>query len=517
MTALNHSTLTGLLFALALSLQAFAQDSLLDDFGLDSDVVEHETEFSCEPLPPPPPPAQQSGAEGLPPLPLPAVPLRRTEKKNPPRPPVLIAKIATGDAADWATNPSDTTNLLRWMSRNLKVDFSAINLPQDRIPEDPAEIPVLYRTGHNAFEFTPEVRQKLRAYLENGGTLIMDACCGRRAFVESALNELQQLFPERPPYRLTFDHPLYRAYFDLGPEDVAYREFARKAGAVDGQTSLVGIDIECRTAVFFFRWDISCGWDNLPDSEHHHCLGYTIESSRRIGANLMAYITSERQAAMPLSKAMRFINADSTESGKFIIAQAKYHGIWKTREAALSMLLNAFHEQTRTPVSFEKRDVPLDSDRLFDVPFLYMTGHRDFTLTERERQNLRAYLQRGGFLFAEACCGRSGFDTGFRRAIAEVLDGATLVPVPPEHPVYQFPNAVRDVEPRLPLARALKTETRIAPALEGISIDGRLAVLYSPVGLACGWELAECPYCKGITTRDALALGVNILSYALLQ
>jgi hypothetical protein len=517
MKIFKQTTLVNLLAGLVLSFNVSAQNGLIDDFGLDSDIVEHETDFTCEPLPPPPPPAQQSGAEGLPPLPLPAVPLRRTEKKNPPRPPVLIAKIATNDPADWATNPSDTTNLLRWMSRNLKVDFSSINIPQNQIPEDPKEIPILYRTGHNAFEFTPELRTKLRTYLENGGTLILDACCGRRAFVESALKEIQILFPDRSPYRLTFNHPLYHAYFDLTPEDITYREFARKAGAVNGQTSLVGIDVECRTAVFFFRWDISCGWDGMADSERHHCLGYTMESSRLIGANLMAYISSERQAAMPLSKAMQFVNADKTQAGKFVVAQAKYHGIWKTRQAGLSMLLNAFHEQTKTPVNFEKRDVPLESERLFDVPFLYMTGHRDFTLTEREVQNLRSYLNRGGFLFAESCCGRHGFDTGFRRAMAEVLNGAELLPIPAEHPVYQFPNAVGEVEPRLPVARKLKTENHISPSLQGISIDGRLAVVYSPYGLACGWELAECPYCHGIVSRDALALGVNVLTYALLQ
>ncbi len=512
-------TSTILTSALILSaIAAHAQNGgLTEGFGLDSEVVEHETEYTCTPLPPPTPPAQQSGAEGIPPLPLPAVPLRRTEKKNPPRPPVLIAKIATADPTDWATNPGDTQNLLRWMSRNLKVDFSSINIPIERIPEDPKEIPVLYRTGHYAFEFTPETRKKIRKYLESGGTLILDACCGRSEFVKSAMNEINALFPDRQPYRLSFDHPLYHSYFDLKPEDIAYREFAREAGAVDGKTSLVGIDVECRTAVFFFRWDVSCGWDGLADSKRHHCLGYTIESARRLGANLMAYITSERQAAMPLSKAMKFVDANEQKSGKFVITQVKYHGVWKTREAALSMLLNAFHEQTKAPVSFEQREIALESDRIFDSPFLYMTGHNHFTLTEKEKQNLRKYLQRGGFLFAEACCGRSAFNESFRQAIGDVFSETDLQTLPEGHPIYVFPNTISRVQPRLPLARMLQTQEKISPALEGLQINGRLAIVYSPRGLACGWELAECPYCRGIMSKDALAIGVNILTYAILQ
>ena len=34
------------------------------------------------------------------------------------------------------------------------------------------------------------------------------------------------------------------------------------------------------------------------------------------------------------------------------------------------MLLNSFHEQTKTPVRFE-REVDLKSNRLFDMPFVY--------------------------------------------------------------------------------------------------------------------------------------------------
>lgn len=492
-----------------------AHGGMMDDFGLDSEVVQNEEEYTCEPEPPPKPPAQQSGAEGLPPLPLPAVPLRRTEKKNPPRSPVLIAKIATQRKSDWATNPGDTKNLLKWMARNLDVHFSSTVLPENKIPENPGRIPVLYRTGHEAFEFSEDARRKLRRYLMNGGTLILDACCGRRDFVESALREMQILVPERPPYRLTLDHPLYHSYFDVA--DINYRPHARKAGAENGVPGAIGIDIECRTAVFFFRWDMSCGWDNLADSERHHCLGYTIESAQKLGANLMAYITAERNAATPLSKALEFVDADNSTSGKFVIAQAKYHGQWKTREAALPMLLNSFHDQTETPVRFESDSVALESSRLFDVPFLYMTGHQPFELTSEEQRNLRQYLQRGGVLFAEACCGREAFDAAFRSEMRRVFPDRQLVQIPRDHAVFRFPNRLDAVKPTPALARKLETSAGIPPNLLGITIDGSLAVIYSPQGLSGGWELTPGPYCKGLAAKDALALGVNILTYSLLQ
>ena len=488
---------------------------LLDGFGLDSEVARDETKYSCTPRPVPKPPAQHSSAESLPPLPLPAVPLRRTEKKNPPRPPVMIAKIATKRRSDWATNPADTRNLLRWMAKNLNVHFSSINMPEDRIPTDPKEVPMLYRTGHESFSFTPEVRAKLRRYLVHGGTIVFDACCGRRAFAESALREMQQLIPERPPYRLTMDHPLYHSFFDI--KSIDYRLWAREAGARNDDPSCIGIDIGCRTAAFFFRWDVSCGWDDLRDSDRHHCLGYDMATAKRIGSNLMAYITAERSAATPLSKALDFVDAGKGKSGKFVVAQAKYDGLWKTRQAGLSMLLNSFHEQTRTPVRFAREEVALDSARLFEVPFLYITGHQDFKLSPSERANLRQYLLRGGVLLAESCCGREAFDRSFRIEVSKVLNGQKLERLPATHPLFLYPNRVQAVQPRSALARKLSSETKISPVLYGVSINGNLGVIYSPHGLACGWELAQCPYCGGLSSGDALALGVNILSYAILQ
>jgi hypothetical protein len=506
------------IWLVAVALAFFVVDStagLLDGLGLESSVSKEESNYTCTPAPAPKPPAQHSSAEGLPPLPLPVVPLRRTEKKNPPRPPVLIAKIATASRSDWATNPSDTRNLLRWMAENLNVNFSSINMPENQIPADPKGVPVLYRTGHDAFSFSPEARERMRAYLMGGGTLVMEACCGRRAFAESALREMQELIPERPPYRLTLDHPLYHSYFDI--KDIGYRQYALQAGAVNDEPSAIGIDIGCRTAVFMFRWDVSCGWDNLADSERHHCLGYDIKTARQVGTNLMAYITAERSAALPLSKALEFVDAEKGKSGKFVIAQAKYHGMWKTREAGLAMLLNSFHDQTKTPVRFAREEVPLDSPKLFEVPFVYMTGHQDFQLNSAERANLRQYLMRGGVLLADACCGREAFDRSFRTEMSKVLNNQNLERLPDNHPIFLYPNNIKGVQPQPALAHRLGSKGRIKPELYGVDINGSLGVIYSPHGLSCGWELAQCPYCAGLSAQDSLALGVNIMSYVVLQ
>lgn len=500
--------------SVALLFSGGATAGLLEEMGIDSEASQLVREQDYRARAAERPPAQHSSAEGVPPLPLPAVPLRRTEKKNPPRSPVLIAKLATDDELDWATSPEDADNLLRALAKTMDVHFSTINLPQDQIPADAASIPVLYRSGIRAFQFTEQQREHLRRYLLGGGTLILNAYCGHPDFARSALVEMQRLIPERPPYRLAGDHPLYRAYHDM--KDIRYRPLARQAGAVNGVPSAIGIDINTRTAVLLFRYDLSTAWDGLP-SEAMHIIGYEPDTARQLGANLMAYVTAERSAAIPLSQALLFVDADQSKSGKLTIAQTRYDGLWRTRDNSLSMLLDVFHSQTQTPVRFAEATVDLSAPALFQHPLVYLTGTNTFRLTAADRDNLRTYLRRGGVLLAEAACGRPSFDEAFRREMALVLPGAKLSALPQDHPVFRFPNQVGHVMPTPALARRLGSAGRIEPVLYGITIENRLCVIYSPFDLSGGWALSHGPYDEGLAGEDALALGVNILALALME
>ena len=54
-----------------------------------------------------------------------------------------------------------------------------------------------------------------------------------------------------------------------------------------------------------------------------------------------------------------------------------------------------------------------------------------------------------------------------------------------------------------------------SPELEGISLDGRLAVVYSKFDLGNGWEQFSHAYSYGLKEESALAIGINIIVYAI--
>ena len=458
---------------------------------------------------PKPPPAQVSSSEGMAPLPYPAVFQKRQERKNPPQPPVLLTKIATNDAEDWTRTPDDLKNLLQWMSQEMKVNFSANVKKFVEVSTDPQKNPILYRSGYKPFALKHAEVQNLREYLLNGGTIVFNALVGNPDFYQSALQAAHEILPESPLYRIRMDHPVFHSLYEI--DKVTFRDrLVRDKVAPDLYPWLEGIDLDNRTAIFISRWDFSLGWE----ANSHESWGYSDTDARKLGANIISYVTAMRDAGRSVGKSVELVNADKKTAGKFRVGQIIHDGPWKTRTAAFPMLLNQFQTATGTPVSFQLRDVSLTDASVFEMPFLYLTGTIDFAFTEEERANLRRFLNNGGVLLVEAGEGRKTFDTAFRQEITKVLPGRELTALPPGHEIFKRPLNEEVVKARQALAVKRGNQIEMSPELYGIELNGTLSVLYTPNDWSAGWERALAPYALGYESKDATGLGVNVLYYA---
>ena len=463
--------------------------------------------------PPPPPPARMSSGESyIPYPPPPVVPQARSEKKNPPNPPVMFTKIKSDKGLlDWASRPDDVNNLLKGMKSMMDVHLSCEAKSLAEIDTNAERNPILYRTGHFRITHSPEERARLRQYLLGGGMSIYDAGGGSKPFYDSAIAELKAIFPEAPVQRLGPDHAVFHSYYDL--DRVDYLQGVRDAGYAESLPWLDGVTLNCRTIAVVSRWGMGIAWDGHADDTTR---AYAVDSARKLGVNLMAYATAQRAWARQLAQSLQFIDREPTAAGKVSVAQIVYDGEWKTRHKGLSVLLQQFNLKTGVPVKFGLAELRLSDPKLFDCPLLYMTGHEDFRLSAAEAQNLREYLRKGGFLFAESCCGRAAFDAALRRELRKVLPDQPLAPVAAGDMIFTLPNKIEAVGVTPALSQK-SGSSRLEPRIEAIELNGHYAVLYSPFGLAGGWELSPNPYGRGYDESGSLALGMNILMYALTQ
>ncbi len=184
------------------------------------------------------------------------------------------------------------------------------------------------------------------------------------------------------------------------------------------------------------------------------------------------------------------------------------YGPGKTSNCFSDEFLSAVQRETSIVTDRRFKPVKLDSDDLFRYPFAIMTGEGDFTLSPKERDNLRRYLSEGGFLLASAGCSNSEWDRAFRREVKTVLDIDELERLSPGHAVFSTVYRIED----LGLA---KSEGR--GHLEGVERNARLVLLYSADGLNNTANAPGCCCCGGNELTNSLQLNVNILAYALLH
>jgi len=123
--------------------------------------------------------------------------------------------------------------------------------------------------------------------------------------------------------------------------------------------------------------------------------------------------------------------------------------------------------KNKTPVV-----VRADSHEIFDSPFVYITGHKDFKFTDAEVENLRTYILQGGAIVANSSLPgrRSRFDVAFRREMKRVIPDHELKPISNKHPVFNSFIIFKDT----PVGMNYWQEP-----IETIDIDGRVAVIYN--------------------------------------
>lgn len=181
-------------------------------------------------------------------------------------------------------------------------------------------------------------------------------------------------------------------------------------------------------------------------------------------------------------------------------------GDWYANPSSLPNLLTAVRQRTDIRTQQREEVVSLSDPSLWDVPYLYMTGHGNVHFSDSDLATLRRYLLQGGFLHADD---NYGMDLSIRRELGRLFPDHPLVEVPLDHPiynlVYRFPKGVPKIH---------EHDGKPAQGF-GIFIDGRLAVYYTyQSDLGDGWEDPDVHKDPPEIREAALRMGVNLVAYA---
>ncbi|QDT18356.1 DUF4159 domain-containing protein [Gimesia chilikensis] len=445
--------------------------------------------------------------------------------------PILIGRLewGTGTGADQSdlpgsahNTPAAAWNLAQFTSRlqgwPKRLTWQSIDM-QRAGPEDLGLAPVVVLDVADAGLLTEPQTRLLRDYLQQGGFLFAVGGC-RSPSPDLAMQSLvARLYPEGETQlrKLDGSDPVYRSEFPLSD---------RQSGAP--LVELWGAETGCRTAIIYAPEDLTCLWEkwsSVVRAERSAPFEKYLTRALQTGVNVCALAAGRtliRELPRTASERKQ-TDAERVEHRLLNIARIRHSGEWDAAPRALQKLLQAMNQVSAVQVATKPRLLPLTDERLFAHPLLYLHGRYGFALDQGEQQKLRTYLKQGGVLFADACCGADEFDQSFRRLAKQLFPGQRLKRIPVDHELFSRNTGfeLREVRFRHPIDLQTKTNeervTRIAPEIEGIEIDGRLAVLYSRHDLSCAIEHGDRIACPGYVAEDAVKLGLNIVWYSLLQ
>jgi hypothetical protein len=458
-------------------------------------------------------PQRRNAGEGVPPLPMPATPLRRSEKKREPSPPALVGSITFPDSVlrksglDWQTTIIDIEKWVDFTNSQLGQRYRYVNTDFARFSYDPTELPIIYLTGWKPLpQFDDVTIAKLRQYLLDGGTWVVHSSCGRPEFNESFRQQIARIFPDRELAAIPTDHPIYSAFYDIPQMRV-------RKGSEPWKTIppyLETINIGTRAAVIFSPIDLSCGW-NADTNPIEGGILYDQMDALKLGSNIVTYCLAEYQYGRFFDDAKVYHQETDATRDQLVLGQIVHNGDWDPTPHGLPNLLKTIDQSTTLHVQFKRVPVDPEKSDIFSFPVLYMVGERDFQFSDTARKRLREYLDNGGTLIVDDAIGSSEFDSAFRKEIKAIYPDHALSPIAADNPIFKYVVDASHVQ-LAPLAAQLYPSIN-QPQLEAIEVDGQYPVIYSPLSMSAGWEQLPRAYDKGYADDDALKLGVDVFMY----
>jgi len=178
----------------------------------------------------------------------------------------------------------------------------------------------------------------------------------------------------------------------------------------------------------------------------------------------------------------------------------QYSGNWNStiqiknnaiENGSLPNLLYFMSETSKNKVKTNYKNVKaikLDSDEIFATkpPFIFLTGTRDFKLTDKEVENLRTYIRLGGAVWGDSSVPgkNSRFDIAFKREMQRVIPDVDKKweIIPKNHPLYSagyFPEVKED-------ARGLNSYREQVQVLRQY---GEIAIIYTSNDYGDMWQV----------------------------
>ena len=213
---------------------------------------------------------------------------------RPPKPEKQIPIARVFHNGDWNTNPLASARLSDVLADALSIGVE--EKPATKLVETPSprEVTMLWLTGTRPARLALGPRTKLKAYIQAGGTLLVDPATGGDKFFDEAKAMLEDMFGSKLK-RAEADSDILTGSFAGGVgANVTNASYTSSPGVEPPKRAtpeIWQVELEGRIAVVLSRHGLVCSVEGLPT---YGCKGLARDDARRFVANVALYAASKR-------------------------------------------------------------------------------------------------------------------------------------------------------------------------------------------------------------------------------
>ena len=164
---------------------------------------------------------------------------------------------------------------------------------------------------------------------------------------------------------------------------------------------------------------------------------------------------------------------------------------WNNDPTALPYLFYQLSVRTdgQVPHYVDNAGLDVDSPEIFEYPIIYFTSHFSFNFTDKEVENLKKYLERGGTLWLDDCTGCGPFMESVPQNVQRIAPGSEMRQMLREVPeFFSLYNMVYSFD-GVPIVG----KEQFCRPFQAAYVKGRPAIIFCPNDYGCFWEISSPP------------------------
>ncbi len=405
------------------------------------------------------------------------------------RKPILINKMMLGKKLQ--ANFQDAANLCTWIQRLYGYDGKWQFLGPDPPAYRLKMAPILYITGAGNPTIPVSLMKKIKTYLADGGSIIIQPQSGSDEFAETITAFFKRNFRK----------------YDIQPTVPETHAIMKTPHPING-VKLSMIQANGSSRIFLFKTNLAESWSGMPSKK-------TLPAYRWF-ENLVMLTTGKNWRKGKFNLSREAITTTDVKAKDFIeIARITHGAAWPDLSAVTGALSV---EMARSfTIAVKNRPVELGETISRKRIMAWISGSSFSNLNSAQQNSLKAFCSGGGIILIDPLNAKNGFFKQARKAIGAVFN-TKAHRLNAGHPLITgnfAGNIGCDLRRSTYNASAAKIAGKKSgpPPFFAVTWRGRIAALISPYAIA-GSVMDASRATPGYNRDSAIRIAMNVVLYA---